>query len=758
MARVEQSDLVVNERGIPQQKVLVKITPVAGSSGTTKLWAAETGIAELPSIETNHLGIYSVWLDEGRYDVQPAGSNTKRVELISESTVSAATIKKLEELLSEEKTPPARPIITGTTYYVSATGNDAESGTTEGKAWKTITKVNEAVGLKPGDGVLFKGGDTFAGELHGSASGTQFSPIVYGSYGTGNANVEIVWLYPKREWIVVDHLTCVGSAESSAVGGYGSHNTIQNCNLSQKEHCGVNVPSGEHGSYTVVAKDWKVWFNYIHDTGDSGILAEAAVEEATAEEEAKSEFKAEYPGEEFVIENNIIEKVGTNEELKYGKHGIYLKAKNSIVKGNQISFYPGAAVSQRYSNCIVEENECSQGAIGLAFFQYGNTATVGTSNWKKNIIKEVEAGLYCPEVATVWEAHKVTVVKTKESFNLSGNVIGPITSTNEREYDNLKTFGVINDDGTNIHRRGSVATSAVKTTATNTSLGNESLRVVSTGVGNTAVGVKALTADTEGIGNTALGEGALQTNKVGKNNVAIGVQALNKVTSSNNVAIGVRSCDNLAAASNNTAVGYQSLEVATAGEGTVAIGANALKATTTGEENTAVGFKALAGNTKGSANVAIGVGAMEVSTEISSTVAVGASALKVLSTGKNNTAIGANSLKATTTGSKNTALGAEAGFENKVGEGNTFIGYRAGLAELGSNKLYIAANETAEPLILGVFPNAELTFNTTKISLYKGVAPVSRAVAIGSPAAELAPLKVAVDAIREAIKKIGITE
>lgn len=41
---------------------------------------------------------------------------------------------------------------------------------------------------------------------------------------------------------------------------------------------------------------------------------------------------------------------------------------------------------------------------------------------------------------------------------------------------------------------------------------------------------------------------------------------------------------------------------------------------------------------------------------------------------------------------------------------------------------------------------------------FYGVAPVARAAAITTPAAELAPLKTAVDALREAVKKIGITE
>lgn len=55
------------------------------------------------------------------------------------------------------------------------------------------------------------------------------------------------------------------------------------------------------------------------------------------------------------------------------------------------------------------------------------------------------------------------------------------------------------------------------------------------------------------------------------------------------------------------------------------------------------------------------------------------------------------------------------------------------------------------------------TISTIKVNQgnelgFYNVAPVKRAAAIPSPAAELAALKTAVDAIREAIKKIGITE
>jgi hypothetical protein len=47
------------------------------------------------------------------------------------------------------------------TYYVSSSGNDASAGTAT-SPWRTLARVN-ALTLKPGDAILLRGGDTFAG-------------------------------------------------------------------------------------------------------------------------------------------------------------------------------------------------------------------------------------------------------------------------------------------------------------------------------------------------------------------------------------------------------------------------------------------------------------------------------------------------------------------------------------------------------------------------------------------------------------------
>src|SRR4051794_36938480 len=75
------------------------------------------------------------------------------------------------------------------TYYVAANGSDRHAGTTPARAWQTIARVNRAP-LKPGDRVLFRGGDPFAdAPLVPPASGTARAPIVFGSYGAPRARL-----------------------------------------------------------------------------------------------------------------------------------------------------------------------------------------------------------------------------------------------------------------------------------------------------------------------------------------------------------------------------------------------------------------------------------------------------------------------------------------------------------------------------------------------------------------------------------------
>lgn len=77
-----------------------------------------------------------------------------------------------------------------TTYYISNTGNDANSGTSQGQAWRTLARLEQVqYALQPGDQVLLQRGSIFRGTLPISSSGTSAAPIVFGAYGTGTAPV-----------------------------------------------------------------------------------------------------------------------------------------------------------------------------------------------------------------------------------------------------------------------------------------------------------------------------------------------------------------------------------------------------------------------------------------------------------------------------------------------------------------------------------------------------------------------------------------
>lgn len=72
------------------------------------------------------------------------------------------------------------------TYYVDATlGNNSNNGTSTSTPWQTLAKVSGTT-FSPGDSILFKRGETFAGTLVVGQSGTNGNPITYSTYGTGD--------------------------------------------------------------------------------------------------------------------------------------------------------------------------------------------------------------------------------------------------------------------------------------------------------------------------------------------------------------------------------------------------------------------------------------------------------------------------------------------------------------------------------------------------------------------------------------------
>ena len=92
--------------------------------------------------------------------------------------------KRKQEILSA----PDSVAVTGTRYYVSNDGNDENDGKTPESAWATLKKVSSAP-LLPGDGVFFRRGDLFRGEVM-TAPG-----VTYAAYGEGDKPKLYGWDY-----------------------------------------------------------------------------------------------------------------------------------------------------------------------------------------------------------------------------------------------------------------------------------------------------------------------------------------------------------------------------------------------------------------------------------------------------------------------------------------------------------------------------------------------------------------------------------
>src|SRR6516165_5348444 len=76
------------------------------------------------------------------------------------------------------------------TLYVAANGSDTNNCKSQSAPCQTVAKINSLT-LARGGSILFRGGDTFAGNLAPNidGNGDPANPLIIGSYGTGNATL-----------------------------------------------------------------------------------------------------------------------------------------------------------------------------------------------------------------------------------------------------------------------------------------------------------------------------------------------------------------------------------------------------------------------------------------------------------------------------------------------------------------------------------------------------------------------------------------
>ena len=98
-----------------------------------------------------------------------------RKETAIDAEIMAAAAKRKQAIRNTETNVE----ITGTSYYISANGDDCNSGLSPETPWRTISKLNASV-FNTGDAVLFKRGDIFRGECLELKAG-----VIYSAYGEG---------------------------------------------------------------------------------------------------------------------------------------------------------------------------------------------------------------------------------------------------------------------------------------------------------------------------------------------------------------------------------------------------------------------------------------------------------------------------------------------------------------------------------------------------------------------------------------------
>lgn len=277
--------------------------------------------------------------------------------------------------------------ISGTRYYVSATGSDANSGRSRGAAWRTVRRVNGA-SLDPGDGVLFEGGRTFSDSaLSPRRSGSARRPIVYGSYGSRQARLpEGVHLLNVSS-LAFQNLKISGARQAvlASASGRASDITIERMTISDS---GIAIDSASDAD-----SGWTIRDNAISRIGDSGMILS---------------------GSSFSITGNSILRTGIDGSIDYPKHGIYLKVVDARVRHNTIHGFQTSAVSVRYRNSVIERNDIGDGRFGLAWHQYDPSP--GTSYWRHNTISRTT-------VAGIYVSPQDVAGPTRESFVITDNTL-----------------------------------------------------------------------------------------------------------------------------------------------------------------------------------------------------------------------------------------------------------------------------------------------------------------------------------------------
>lgn len=262
------------------------------------------------------------------------------------------------------------------TYYVNAEkGNDANTGQSKTKAWKSIYHVNQQT-FQPGDKILFKAGSVFTGSLMPKGSGKKGEPIVIDLYGKG-PKPKIhgqgwrphALLLKNVEYWEVNNLFITNHGKKAQARRTGV--TIEANNIGEMHHIVLNkliighvngsLKKKEGGGAGILVRntgdkvpsrfiDLQITNNYIHNSVRNGIGFNGYANR-----------KQWFPSLNVVISGNLIEKVPGDGIVVVGTDG-------ALIEGNILRDFPdtlpqGDAAAGIWpwsaDNTIVQFNEVS---------------------------------------------------------------------------------------------------------------------------------------------------------------------------------------------------------------------------------------------------------------------------------------------------------------------------------------------------------------------------------------------------------------
>lgn len=194
-------------------------------------------------------------------------------------------------MLSATALAPARSgaAIVGTTYYVSPTGDNNASGTSESEAWQSVQRVSAAT-LLPGDRVLLEGGATFSGLLwlQPDDAGSASNPVVIGSYGIGRptiaAGIDAGVFIDNTSGVIVSGIDVVGDGPTvNTNSGIYARNSLTDKMLPMMHIIDVNVSGFGKWGVVISGENLRSGFTNIriervvaHENAIGGVIVWAA--------------------------------------------------------------------------------------------------------------------------------------------------------------------------------------------------------------------------------------------------------------------------------------------------------------------------------------------------------------------------------------------------------------------------------------------------------------------------------------------------